>query len=125
MLFKKNVVRIWLFYSAVLVSAVHQSVLTYIRVCVCVCVCSVAQSCLALCGPMDCSLPCSFCPWKFSRQKYWSGLLFPTPGGLPVPGVEPESLVSPALTGRLFTTEPLGKPHICTYIPSFLDFLPL
>ena len=52
-------------------------------------------------------------------------MLFPTPGGLPVPGTEPESLVSPALAGRFFTTEPLGKPYMCTYIPSFLDFLPL
>ena len=30
---------------------------------------------------------------EFSRQEYWSGLLFPTPGDLPDPGIEPESLV--------------------------------
>ena len=30
---------------------------------------------------------------EFSRQEYWSGLLFPTPGALPDPGIEPESLV--------------------------------
>ena len=29
------------------------------------------------------------------RQDYWSGLLFPSPGDLPKPGIEPESLVSP------------------------------
>ena len=29
---------------------------------------------------------------EFSRQKYWSGLLFPSPGDLPNPGVEPRSL---------------------------------
>ena len=39
-----------------------------------------------------------------SRQGYWSGLPFPSPGGLPHPGVEPESLSSPALADRFFTT---------------------
>ena len=39
-----------------------------------------------------------------SQQEYWSGLSFPTPGDLPDPGIEPTSLVSPALTGRFFTT---------------------
>ena len=46
----------------------------------------------------------------FSSQEYWSGLLFPPPGDLPDPGIEPVSLVSPALAGRFFTTEPPGKP---------------
>ena len=40
----------------------------------------------------------------FSRQEYWSGLTFPSPGDLPNPGIEPVSLVSPALAGRFFTT---------------------
>ena len=44
----------------------------------------------------------------FSRQEYWSGLPFPSPGDLPDPGIEP---MSPALTGWFFTTEPPGK-HI-------------
>ena len=43
----------------------------------------------------------------FSRQEYWSGLPFPSPGALPDPGTEPEF---PALAGRFFTTEPPGKP---------------
>ena len=47
---------------------------------------------------------------KFSRQEYWSGLPFPSLGDLPNPGVEPTSLVSPALVGRFFTTVPCGKP---------------
>ena len=46
----------------------------------------------------------------FLRQEYWSGLPFPPPGDLPDSGMEPESLVSPALAGRFFTTEPPGKP---------------
>ena len=30
-------------------------------------------------------------PWDFSRQGYWSGLPFPSPGDLPDPGIEPGS----------------------------------
>ena len=41
---------------------------------------------------------------EFSRQEYWSGLPFPSPGDLPDPGLEPLSLASPALTGGFFTT---------------------
>ena len=44
------------------------------------------------------------------RQEYWSRLPFPPPGDLPDPGIEPESPTSPALVGRLFTTEPHRKP---------------
>ena len=44
------------------------------------------------------------------QQELWSGLLFPSPGDLPNPGIEPASLVSPALAGGFFTTEPPGKP---------------
>ena len=45
-----------------------------------------------------------------SRQEYCSGLPFSSPGSLPNPGIEFTSLVSPALAGRFFTTEPPGKP---------------
>ena len=40
----------------------------------------------------------------FSRQEYWSGLLCPTPGELPNLGIEPVSLMSPALAGGFFIT---------------------
>ena len=46
-------------------------------------------------------------PTEFSRQEYWSGWPFPSPGDLPNPGIEP---TSPTLAGRFFTTEPPGKP---------------
>ena len=46
---------------------------------------------------------------EFPRQEYESRLPFPSPGGLPDPGIEP---ASPALTGRFFTIEPPGKPFI-------------
>ena len=44
-----------------------------------------------------------------SRQEDWSGFPFPTPGGLPDPGIEPTSLVSLALAGGFFTTVQPGK----------------
>ena len=40
----------------------------------------------------------------FSRQEYWSGLSCSPPGDLPDPGIEPASLMSPALTSGFFTT---------------------
>ena len=41
---------------------------------------------------------------EFSKQEYWSGLLFPPPGDLPDPGIEPESLTSPVWAGCFFTS---------------------
>ena len=41
---------------------------------------------------------------EFSKQEYWSGVPFPTPGDLPDPGIKPTSFASPALAGRFFTT---------------------
>ena len=42
----------------------------------------------------------------FSRQEYWSGLPFPSPGDLPDPGIEPRS---PALQADALISEPPGK----------------
>ena len=41
-----------------------------------------------------------------SRQEYWSGLPFPSPGDLPNPGIEPGS---PALQADTLSSEPPGK----------------
>ena len=66
---------------------------------------------------------------EFSRQVYWSGLPFPFPVDLPDPGIELESLASPALAGAFFTTEPPGKCfiHLGNWIkivtPYFVMFL--
>ena len=63
-----------------------------------------------------------------SRQEYWSGLPFPSPGDLPDPGIEPRS---PALEADALTSEPPGKTipkkgngkkkfkllHNCTFMP--------
>ena len=43
----------------------------------------------------------------FSRQEYWSGLSFPSPGDLPNPGIEPRF---PAFQADALTSEPPGKP---------------
>ena len=57
----------------------------------------VAQSCLSLCDPWTAAhqVPPSM---GFSRQEYWSGLSFPSPGDLPDPGIEPGSLALEADT---------------------------
>ena len=44
---------------------------------------------------------------EFSRPEYWSGEPFPSPGGLPNPGIEPRS---PALQADSWPAEPQGKP---------------
>ena len=46
---------------------------------------------------------------EFSRQEYWGGLPFPSPGDLPNPGVEPGS---PALQAESLLSEPPGKPLV-------------
>ena len=70
-----------------------------------------AQSCLTLSETMNCSCQ-SPVHWGFSRQEYWSGLLFPPPGDFSKPGIEPTSLASPVLAGRFFTDMPPRKPGI-------------
>ena len=49
----------------------------------------------------------------FPRQKYWSGLPFTFPKGLPDLGIEP---ASPALAGGFFTTEPPRKSKVRLYL---------
>ena len=48
---------------------------------------------------------------RFSRQEYWSGLPCPPPGDLSRPGIESQSLMSPALAGRFFTTSATWEAH--------------
>ena len=56
----------------------------------CVC-CTLSGSVMSdSCGPIGCSLPAPL-SMGFSRQDYWSGLLFPSPGDLPDPETEPGS----------------------------------
>ena len=53
-------------------------------------------------------------PWsiEFSRQEYWSGLPFPSPGDLPNPGVEPRSS---ALQADTLPSEPPEKTKPCIH----------
>ena len=70
--------------------------------------CLVSKLYLTLCDPMDCRMPVFSVLMGFSKQEYWSGLPFPSPGDLvssPNPGIELESHASPALTGRFFIWE--------------------
>ena len=62
---------------------------------------SVAQSCQTLANPWTVArqAPLSM---GFSRQEYWSGLPFPSPGDLPNLGIEPRS---PALKADSLPTE--------------------
>ena len=46
---------------------------------------------------------------EFSKQEYWSGLSFPSPGDLPNPGIEPRSL---ALQADSLPDEPPGRPPV-------------
>ena len=66
-----------------------------------------AQSCPALCGPMDCRLP-GFSVYGISQAKYWSGLLCPSPGVLPNPGIKP---MSPALQANILSRSHKGSPY--------------
>ena len=56
----------------------------------------------------------------FSRQEYWSGVPFSSPGDLPNPGIEPGS---PALPADALPSEPPGKPQIREVLPPNLESL--
>ena len=64
----------------------------------------VAQSCPTLATPWTVAYQASP-SMGFSRQEYWSGLPFPSPGDLPDPGIKPRS---PAFEADALTSEPPG-----------------
>ena len=82
----------------------------------CVCVCahacvhmhSVAQSCMTPCDHTDCSPPSPSVNGIFQARILEEVAVFYS-RDLSNPGIEPESLVSPALAGGFFTTVPPGK----------------
>ena len=57
-----------------------------------------------------CQVPLSM---GFSRQEYWSGLPFPSPGDLPNSGTELACLMSPELAGGFFTTSATANGDCC------------
>ena len=86
---------------------IYVCVCVHICVCVCVCVCTRTLShfsqvlLFATLWTVACQAPLSI---GFFRQEYWSGLPCHPPGDLPIPGIKPTSLMSPALAGGFFTT---------------------
>ena len=90
----------------------HQTNISFLEICLSMSLCSAASV-----------VSDSLTPWTiahqapllmgFSKQEYWSGLPFPSPGDLPNPGMEPMSLMSPALAGdiRFFTTSTTWEIH--------------
>ena len=73
----------------------------------------VAQLCPTFCKTMDYT-PAGSSVHGFPRQEYWSGLLFPSPGDLPNPGIKPGS---PALQADSSLSEPPGKPFVAYHWP--------
>ena len=73
----------------------------------------VTKSCPTLMTPwtIACQTPLSM---AFSRQEYWNGLPFPSPGDLPDPGIKPRS---PALQADSLPTEIRGKPKTLASSP--------
>ena len=55
----------------------------------------------------------------FSRQEYWSGLLLPSPGDLPHPGIKPESPVAPASEADSLPLSSRGNPLYMGMIHKF------
>ena len=95
---------------------------------VCVCACRVCMGvCVCACMPSH-SGRVRLCVtlWTiahqsplflgFSSQEYWSGMPCPPPGDLPDPGIEPTSLMSPALAGGFFTTRATWEDQEGVYI---------
>ena len=79
---------------------------------------AVSHLCLTLCDPRGCNLLGSS-SLEFSRQEYWSGLPFPSPGYLPDPRIKPGSL---ALQADSLLSEPPGNQVYVYIYPLFSKF---
>ena len=87
------------FYASFVLLMLHLSTVV-------ICICAQLLSCVWLFATLwtiACQAPLFM---QFSRQEYWNGLLFPSPGDLPNSGIEP---TYPALADGFFTTQPPGK----------------
>ena len=69
------------------------------------------QSYPTLCDPMTAAHQ-ALLSMGFSKEDCWSGLPCLPPGDLPDPGIEPTSLISPALVGGFFTTSATWEAQI-------------
>ena len=94
----------------------------YVYLCVCVCVLSHVQLLMTLWTVAHQTL----LSMRHSRQDYWSGLKFPTPGDLPDSGIEPVSLASLASAGGFFTTNTIWEAiYVCVYVCAYTHTLKL
>ena len=95
----------------------HMCVLSYV-------LCSGPFSCVQLFPTLWTVAHQAHLSMGFSRQENWSGLLCPSPGGLPNLGMEPVSLMSPTLAGGFFTTSTTWEAQIYKYIVkiNFISF---
>ena len=59
---------------------------------------------------------------RFSRQEWWSGLPWPSPGDLSDPGIEPMSLMTPALAGKFFTASTTWEASFSSELSSIMFF---
>ena len=72
----------------------------------------VTKSCPTLAAPWTAACQAPLC-MGFSRQEYWSGLPFPSPGDIPEPCIKPGSA---ALQADSLLTELGGKPPLCSEV---------
>ena len=75
----------------------------------CVCVCKLLSRVRLFATPWIAAFQATL-SMEFSRQEYWSGLPFPSPGDLPNPGIK---LRSPALQADSLPSEPPGNFMVC------------
>ena len=88
--------------------------------CVCVCVLKRTGMCVCVCARALSHVRLFAIPWtvahqaplsmEFSRQEYWSGLPFPSPGESSQPRNQTQVSCISYTTGGFFTAEPPGKP---------------
>ena len=81
------------------------------NVCVCVCARVRTQSCLTVCDAMDYTLPGASIHGIFQAKNTGVGCHFLLQGHVPNPGIEPTSVVSPALAGGFLSLALPDKPH--------------
>ena len=107
---------LWLYaHKAHTLMGVHTHVYIFICIYIYVQVCLVAQSCLTLCDPMDCSPPVSSVLGTFQAGILeWNNLLLQ--GILPTPGLNPLSPASPVLQVDSLPLNHQGSPYVKIFL---------
>ena len=102
-------------------SQIYKSISINMCVCLCVCaqICPKWLSCVWIFATLWTVAHQAPLSMEFSRQEYWSGLLFPSPGDLFNPGIKLAFLMSSALTGRFFITNTTWEDYTHTHTHTF------